>query len=247
MSVASGHYSRAGDMSETHAGASQPVGSQSHTVGLLVIIVAWAFSGVVTLANLRADTGPPLILVYSAAMILDGLIVGYVVEGIRSQGGSLRELIGGSWGRVRDFWRDVLVAIVFWLVALVCLGALRLALHVNRSVDVARLLAPYSRVEIVLWMLMSLTAGFCEEVIFRGYLQRQFIAWSGKPFLGILLSAAVFASVHAYQGAGRAVIVAVFGAMFGILAYWRRSLRPGIMAHARHDTIFGLAARLIPR
>ena len=35
--------------------------------------------------------------------------------------------------------------------------------------------------------------------------------------------------------------------MFGVLAYWRRSLRPGMMAHAGNDAIVGLLLRLLPK
>ena len=231
----------------TRAIPSTPVASRIHTIGLLAIIAVWAGLGVITAAKMRAHAGPPLVVFYSAAVVVDWLIVAYLVVGIRRQGGSVRDLIGGSWNRGKDFWRDVLVGLVFWIAALVILGALRLALQVSRGVDAVRFVAPQSRVEIFLWVLVSLTAGFCEETIFRGYLQRQFIAWLGKPGLGILLSAAVFGLIHAYQGAKQAIVIGVFGALFGILAYWRRSLRPGIMVHAWHDSIFGLAMYLLPK
>lgn len=232
---------------ELRANPSQPIASRTHTVGLLIILVAWAWTAEITAAMLRAHRGPPLSVFYVAATMVEWLAVAYVVAGVRRQGGSLRELIGGNWGKGRDFWRDTLVALVFWIVALVCLGGLRLALHVNRSVDAVRFLAPQNSVEIVLWMFVSLTAGFCEETIFRGYLQRQFIALSGSPPVGILLSAAVFGGVHAYQGAKQTLILGAFGAMFGTLAYLRRSLRPGMMAHAWNDALVGLVMRLLPK
>jgi uncharacterized protein len=178
-------------MSEPQVIPNPPVASRTHTIGLLAILAAWAWFGVITTAELRANAGPPLIVFYSAAVIVEWLIVAYVVVGARRQGGSMGALIGGSWERGRDFWRDVLVALVFWIIALPCLGALRFALRANRGADAVRSLVPQSRGEIILWILLSLTAGFCEETIFRGYLQRQFLAWSGKPTLGILLSAAV--------------------------------------------------------
>jgi hypothetical protein len=236
-------------MSEPDASPIPPVASRIHTIGLLGIIAAWAWFGVITAARLRAIAGPrpPLIVAYWASAIFEWLIVAYVVVGVRRHGGSLRELIGGSWGRARDFWRDVLVAFVFWIIALVCLGALRFALRVNRGVDAVRFVAPQSKVEMITWVVLSLTAGFCEETIFRGYLQRQFLAWLGKPILGILLSAAVFGLGHAYQGAKQAIIIGVFGALLGFLAYRRRSLRPGIMVHAWQDTIFGLAMHFLPK
>jgi len=236
-------------MSEPQAIPSPPVASRIHTIGLLAIIAAWTWFGVITAAKLRANAGPrpPLMVAYWASAIFEWLIVAYVVAGVRRHGGSLRELIGGSWGRARGFWRDVLVAFVFWIVALLCLGALRFALRVNRGVDAVRFVAPQSKVEMITWVVLSLTAGFCEETIFRGYLQCQFLAWSGKPSLGILLSAAVFGLGHVYQGAKQAIIIGVFGALLGILAQRRRSLRPGIMVHAWQDTIFGLAMHFLPK
>ncbi len=66
---------------------------------------------------------------------------------------------------------------------------------------------------------MALTAGICEEILFRGYLQRQFIAMTGNPALGILLSAVIFGGAHVYQGAKQAILLGVYGAMFGALAY----------------------------
>jgi hypothetical protein len=36
------------------------------------------------------------------------------------------------------------------------------------------------------------------------------------------------------------LIIAVYGCMFGALALWRRSLRPGIIAHFLQDSISGI-------
>src|SRR5208283_2132659 len=159
-------------MSESPTIPSPPVASRIHTLGLLGIIAAWAWFGVITAERLRANAGPrsPLLVAYWASAIFEWLIVAYVVVGVRRHGGSLRELIGGSWARARDFWRDVLVAFVFWIIALVCLGALRFALRANRGVDAVRFVAPQSKLEMITWVVLSVTAGFCEETIFRGYL-----------------------------------------------------------------------------
>jgi hypothetical protein len=34
-------------------------------------------------------------------------------------------------------------------------------------------------------------------------------------------------------------LIFVYGAMFGFLALWRKSLRPGMMVHAWHDAFSG--------
>jgi hypothetical protein len=38
-------------------------------------------------------------------------------------------------------------------------------------------------------------------------------------------------------------LIALYGACFGVLAHWRRSLRPGIIGHALQDTAAGFLAR----
>jgi membrane protease YdiL (CAAX protease family) len=235
-------------MSQPDANSTQqPIASRLHAIGLMALIAVWAYGGVISAANLHSRVGPPLVFYYLRAIVFDWLVVAYIVVGVRRRGGSLRDLIGGSWRRAGDFWRDVLVAFVFWIVSLACLAILRLALHAKSGVHAIRFLTPVSRSETILWILVALTAGFCEETIFRGYLQRQFIAWSGKPAIGILFSAALFGGVHAYQGAKQTILLGVFGAMFGVLAYKRQSLRPGMMAHAWQDALAGLVVRLLPK
>jgi membrane protease YdiL (CAAX protease family) len=139
------------------------------------------------------------------------------------------------------------IALLFWVLALVVLGAVAHLLHYERMGQNVRFLAPESSTEIVLWIAVSLTAGVCEETIFRGYLQKQLIAWTGNAPAGVLLSAAAFGVGHIYQGAKATVVIGVYGLLFGILAQLRRSVRPGMMAHALHDTVSGLALRLLPK
>jgi hypothetical protein len=93
--------------------------------------------------------------------------------------------------------------------------------------------------------LLSVTAGLCEEFVFRGYLQRQFTALTRNAGLGIALSALVFGVGHLYQGTLQMLVIAIYGAMFGTLAYFRKSLRPCMMAHAWQDTLSGLALSVI--
>ena len=84
----------------------------------------------------------------------------------------------------------------------------------------------------------------CIRDSFRGYLQRQFMALTKSAPAGIVLSAATFGAAHAYQGFRMMVLIALYGAMFGILAYWRGSVRPGMIAHAWNDSLNGVIASL---
>jgi membrane protease YdiL (CAAX protease family) len=107
-------------------------------------------------------------------------------------------------------------------------------------------LAPANAGEVAAWTLLCLFVGFAEEVVFRGYLQRQFIGWArGGVIAGVLFSAIVFGTAHAYQGARNMVLLAVFGVLFSVLALFRRSLRAGMFAHSWHDLIAGLALALL--
>ena len=82
--------------------------------------------------------------------------------------------------------------------------------------------------------------------MFRGYLQRQFTAWAqGGTVSGVVFSALLFGAAHGYQGVRNMVLLAVFGALFSLLALFRRSLRACIFAHSWHDLIAGLALGLL--
>jgi len=106
-------------------------------------------------------------------------------------------------------------------------------------------LLPQSPLEIALYLMLSLTAGFCEEVIFRGYLQRQFTALTRASAGGIALQGIVFGLGHGYQGWKFMLLIAVYGTTIGLLAHWRHSLRPGMILHFVQDGAGGLVGRFL--
>ena len=95
--------------------------------------------------------------------------------------------------------------------------------------------------ESAVFLLLTITAGTCEETIFRGYLQRQFSAWTKSAVLGIALQGILFGAYHAPLGLVSVITNAIGGALlYGTLAAWRRSLRPGMIAHTLNDALGGL-------
>ena len=94
---------------------------------------------------------------------------------------------------------------------------------------------PRTFLEILLWIALSVTAGFCEEIAFRGYLQKQFHALSGNVAAAVIAQALVFGLAHAYQGWKATIVISVLGVLYGALAAWRRNLRSSMMAHAGSD------------
>jgi uncharacterized protein len=102
-------------------------------------------------------------------------------------------------------------------------------------------------VETGLWVIVSVTAGFCEEVVFRGYFQKQFFALTGRRDLAVVLQALIFGLAHLYQGVTSVITITVYGTMFGILAVITKSLRPGMIQHACEDVFSGIVGGLLAR
>lgn len=107
-------------------------------------------------------------------------------------------------------------------------------------------LAPRSVSEMGWWVALSLSAGFCEEFIFRGYL-----IWVFQPVLGLWGAAAfsvvVFAAAHAYQG-GKGILATGFvGSLLTLVVLISGSLLPAIALHVLTDIGTGLVAWLALR
>ena len=91
-----------------------------------------------------------------------------------------------------------------------------------------------------LWVGVSLAAGVCEEIVFRGYLQRQLTAMTGHAGIAILLQAIIFGVGHGYQGWKPMITISAVGFILGVLAWWRGNLRAGMIAHTALDLLAGL-------
>jgi len=224
-----------------------PLAPAWHTVVVLFALLGTSLAGFEA-AHSTSHAGK--LTEYLWTMTWEWLLTGFVYLGIRKRS-KLRDLIGGRWATFDAFLLDVIVATGFWLASIVVLGIAAKLMHVDEGgkVDSMRrqlgFLAPGTTLELLIWFCLSATAGFCEEVIFRGYLQQQFASITRSTLAGVLLSAIVFGAAHGYEGGPRMVLIAIFGLMFGLLAWWRRSLRPGMIAHAWHDALSGAVLRLL--
>lgn len=218
-----------------------------HTVLLVALLLLASFGGAQGKHVLSHGSKLPQ---YAWGMAWEWILAGFVWLGVRKRV-SIRQVIGGRWKSFDDFMLDVLVAAMFWIVAAIVLGTGAKLLHLDQGdkLDAMRrqldFLVPGTRLELAVWFLLSSTAGICEEFIFRGYLQLQMAALTRSIFLGTILSAIVFGASHGYEGAPRMILIGIFGLMFGMLAWWRQSLRPGMIAHAWHDALSGALLRVL--
>jgi membrane protease YdiL (CAAX protease family) len=187
---------------------------------------------------------------YIQTIIWLWILAGFVYLGVRQYGVRLREVIGGRWDTPEDFLLDLAIAFAFWIAVILVLLVLRYlffpqTLDLKEATKNVSGLIPHGALEIAVWMVMSVSAGLCEEFVFRGYLQRQFVALARNPAAGILLMAVVFSIGHLYQGLAQMAVIGVYGAMLGVLAYFRKSLRPGMMAHIWQDVLSGLILSVV--
>ena len=87
---------------------------------------------------------------------------------------------------MRQVLRDIGIAAAFWIVSAGILFVLGWLLPVAALGGKMDFILPHGGLEITLWIALSVTAGICEETIFRGYLQRQFIALTFPPAFSFL-------------------------------------------------------------
>jgi len=106
------------------------------------------------------------------------------------------------------------------------------------------LVLPHTAAERNVFRIVSLTAGICEEFVYRGFLMWAFASWIGlHPAL--VAQAVIFALGHVYQGSdARSVVLALLktgaaGIFFGLIAIAAGSLLPGMAVHAVMDLSSG--------
>jgi membrane protease YdiL (CAAX protease family) len=216
-----------------------------HTVLFVALFLALTLGGAFFQREARSEPGrmlqhPNVVPLYLSLIAMEWGLFFYVWKGgLRRSGTKLRDLIGGRWQSLRDVAIDATLALGIWTVWMMTEKGWEHWFGPEHAASIQTFL-PRRGVEILLWVAVSVSAGICEEVVFRGYFQRQFEAFTGSKWLALFLQAVLFGISHGYQGVQACVKIAIFGALFGLLALWRGSLRPGIIAHAGSDILSGI-------
>jgi uncharacterized protein len=178
---------------------------------------------------------------YLTGIGVEWLLFLLVWWGLRMKRVALTEVLGFRRG-LQAWGEDLAAAGVFWIVSLMvlaCIGILAQLLHLGTPQKALAAIAPHNTQEMLLWIALSCSAGIAEEFAFRGYLLRQFAAPAHALWLGVVGSSLIFGIAHAYEGAAGMLAIGVYGALFCGLAILRRTLRPGMIAHAWHDIFSG--------
>ena len=98
---------------------------------------------------------------------------------------------------------------------------------------------PHTLGERAVFFALSATAGFCEEVLYRGFLIGYLTPWLGT-WGAALASSAVFGLGHAYQGAAGVAKTAALGFAAAVIYVVSGSLWPAVALHVVMDVQGGI-------
>ena len=214
-----------------------------HTLSVLLIFGCFSFLDAMRarnagLASATAVTHAAMLRGYIVSIFYEWGMAYWVWAGVHWKGGTLRDLTGGRWTSWRGVAVDVAIAIPFWIIWEFTAW---LMLHLVERMKTAT--TPYQPpsglLEVSFWILLSVSAGICEEIVFRGYLQQQFHAATRSMAAAVIIQGVCFGLVHVYQGWKHVIVIVALGVLYGMLVAWRRNLRASMIAHAWSDVFEG--------
>jgi uncharacterized protein len=218
--------------------------SRRHTLIFLLIWLAVTVSGVLS-AELNSSPakahGPNDMMPFYLFLIgMQALWVRFVYKGMQKHARSILEFFGRPWFTPAQLAKDIgYAALAFAMIHVCCALIGDLSHRDPQQTNALFPQLPSGALAITVWICVSLAAGICEEIVFRGYLQRQFAAMTGRPIVAILAQAILFGIGHAYEGPGAVASIVVIGVILGALATWRGNIRAGILVHVALDVLAG--------
>ena len=213
------------------------------------ILVAWiVLVNVVGLVSSRDETpatprlyGSKIAGAYLPAVLAEWLLVAYVIFLPRRRG-ALAYLMGRRWNVPTRWLGDAACALALVLVVVGCELISARFLGVQQNPAIVALL-PRTIEERCAWAFVAASAGFCEELVYRGYLRAQLTGLVRSAWLANALQALLFGFAHAEQGPSAMIRFAFYGFAFGIVAARRESLLPCVAGHVSVDLFAGVVAR----
>lgn len=120
--------------------------------------------------------------------------------------------------------------------------------RVRGRLELAGPLLPHARSEWPGFVPLAITAGVCEEILFRGYLTWVLAHLIPSFGLVVLAQGALFGLAHAYQGPRGVLFTGFVGLFLGAVTWVSGSLWAAILLHALIDLNAGdLAVRVFSR
>jgi membrane protease YdiL (CAAX protease family) len=111
----------------------------------------------------------------------------------------------------------------------------------SRVRAMAMRILPQSSGERIPFLALALTAGCCEEFLYRGFAMAAFVRAGFPIWASVVVSSVLFGAAHLYQGRGGLIGTGVLGLLFGTFRAFTGSFIPVAFWHAAIDIIAGIA------
>jgi membrane protease YdiL (CAAX protease family) len=105
----------------------------------------------------------------------------------------------------------------------------------------AERILPQSTVELFPYLALAITAGLCEEFLYRGFAMAVLAHIGLTAWAVVLLSSVLFGLAHSYQGRAGIVMTLLVGLLLGTSRMAYGSLVPAIFWHSAVDVVAGTA------
>jgi len=105
-----------------------------------------------------------------------------------------------------------------------------------------KLISPHTRAELRHFYGVSLTAGICEEILYRGLLMTALAGMIGL-WPAVIVSSVVFGIGHSYQGAVGVLRTGLVGLVLALVVVFTGSLPVAMLIHAVIDMVQGRLLR----
>jgi len=198
---------------------------------------------VISIVSLPKFLESPTYYIYTYGFALWSIyhvfLMGLVFRFLKTEEESIRGIVGPLGNRL---WLTIILVSV-----LLCLSIIMFQMVEPYMTDLIygvntwkQFLSEYKRIP---WFIVvygiavtSLTAGFCEEIVWRGYLQTRFKRLlHGKVLTAILLQAVLFGFWHSISI--HTFFTAIFGFIYGIVYAKTRRLIPLMVSHWLSDVV----------
>jgi membrane protease YdiL (CAAX protease family) len=206
-------------------------------LGILLLIypaISLTAGGQKTLEYLRDITQPMLLFMLVTTVMFQWMVFlinygGVYTERTRLRGLGLKKirLVDFGWAAAFLLASNLILAGLAWFLA-------QIGLPMPGEIQ---MLIPTETSGKLIWVIVALTAGFCEEIAFRGYIMTRLRLLAGLKswVIPAVVSALVFGSCHYYQGLPGFIVISVYGMLFALLYIRTGSLWPCIIAHFFQD------------
>jgi membrane protease YdiL (CAAX protease family) len=134
----------------------------------------------------------------------------------------------------KNVWQDIGWGLLLYIPVVYCANLLEKILHnagLSAPTKLPSFLVATGSAKVLLACVLVTVVAVVEETIFRGYLILRFKTVTGRTGAAVLLSSAIFALGHGYEGLAGMISIFFLGVIFAVVYLWRKSLVAAMVMH----------------